>query len=107
MHLLIQALAEDGDDPEAMTVNYLDGTSIQRYQPIRDNSLSAKPPGGKVMSAFMGSARETQIASVRVRRGWFGKLVVQVRYKIERPGKPDSWPGTDLPRMRTLPMARR
>ncbi|EOD8984074.1 TPA: hypothetical protein MXV30_002841 [Pseudomonas aeruginosa] len=47
LHLLIQALAEDGDDPEAMTVNYLDGTSIQGYQPIRDNSLSAKPPGGR------------------------------------------------------------
>lgn len=27
------------------------------------------------MSTFMGSARETQIAAVRVRRGWFGKLV--------------------------------
>ncbi|MGP5741349.1 hypothetical protein [Pseudomonas aeruginosa] len=47
LHLLIQALAEDGDDPEAMTVNYLDGTSIQGYQPIRDNSLSAKPPRGR------------------------------------------------------------
>lgn len=46
------------------------------------------------MSAFMGSARETQIASVRVRRGWFGKLIVQVRYKIERPGSP--LPGREL-----------
>lgn len=46
------------------------------------------------MSVFMGSARETQIASVRVRRGWFGKLVVQVRYKIERPESP--LPGREL-----------
>ncbi|PBX05117.1 hypothetical protein CJT87_13185 [Pseudomonas aeruginosa] len=46
------------------------------------------------MSVFMGSARETQIASVRVRRGWFGKLVVQVRYKIERPESPI--PGREL-----------
>lgn len=46
------------------------------------------------MSTFMGSARETQIAAVRVRRGWFGKLVVQVRYKIERPESP--LPGREL-----------
>lgn len=45
------------------------------------------------MSTFIGSARETQIAAVRVRRGWFGKLVVQVRYKIERPKAP---PGREL-----------
>ncbi|HGT3090113.1 TPA: hypothetical protein ACM2XW_001401 [Pseudomonas aeruginosa] len=44
LHLLIQALAEDGDDSDAMPVSYLDGTSIQGYQPIRDNSLSATPP---------------------------------------------------------------
>ncbi|HEP9055965.1 TPA: hypothetical protein VDU98_005427 [Pseudomonas aeruginosa] len=48
------------------------------------------------MSAFMGSARETQIASVRVRRGWFGKLILQVRYKVVRarlnpPGQPVTW----------------
>ncbi len=47
-----------------------------------------------MMSTFMGSARETQIAAVRVRRGCFGKLVVQVRYKIERPESP--LPGREL-----------
>lgn len=47
-----------------------------------------------MMSTFMGSARETQIAAVRVRRGWFGKLVVRVRYKIERPESP--LPGREL-----------
>lgn len=47
-----------------------------------------------MMSTFMGSARKTQIAAVRVRRGWFGKLVVQVRYKIERPESP--LPGREL-----------
>ncbi|OWI61932.1 hypothetical protein CDC24_07715 [Pseudomonas aeruginosa] len=46
------------------------------------------------MSTFMGSARETQIAAVRVRRGCFGKLVLQVRYKIERPESP--LPGREL-----------
>lgn len=45
LHLLIQALAEDGEDPEAMPTSYLDGTSIQRHQPVRSNSLLATPPG--------------------------------------------------------------
>ncbi|AYW41542.1 TPA: hypothetical protein ACKPYC_000668 [Pseudomonas aeruginosa] len=45
LHLLIQALAEDGEDPEAMPTSYLDGTSIQGHQPVRSNSLLATPPG--------------------------------------------------------------
>lgn len=102
--LLIQALAEDGEDPDAMPTSYLDGTPIQGHQPVRSNSLWQHRRGA-MMSTFIGSARETQIAAVRVRRGWFGKLVVQVRYKIERPKAPP-WPGVDLPRMRALPLAR-
>ncbi|HCE8380037.1 TPA: hypothetical protein NHR78_004643 [Pseudomonas aeruginosa] len=45
LHLLIQALAEDGEDPEAMPTSYLDGTPIQGHQPVRSNSLLATPPG--------------------------------------------------------------
>ncbi|ERZ12378.1 hypothetical protein [Pseudomonas aeruginosa] len=45
LHLLIQALAEDGDDPEAVPTSYLDGTPIQGHQPVRSNSLLATPPG--------------------------------------------------------------
>lgn len=45
LHLLIQALAEDGEDPDAMPTSYLDGTLIQRHQPVRSNSLLATPPG--------------------------------------------------------------
>ncbi|MDV7781962.1 hypothetical protein R4J70_18440 [Pseudomonas aeruginosa] len=42
--LLIQALAEDGEDPDAMPTSYLDGTPIQGYQPVRSNGLLATPP---------------------------------------------------------------
>ncbi|EPM7289835.1 hypothetical protein ACTPT8_006222, partial [Pseudomonas aeruginosa] len=45
LNLLIQALAEDGEDPEAMPTSYLDGTPIQGHQPVRSNSLLATPPG--------------------------------------------------------------
>ncbi len=45
LHLLIQALAEDSEDPDAMPTSYLDGTSIQGHQPVRSNSLLATPPG--------------------------------------------------------------
>lgn len=45
LHLLIQALAEDGEDPDAMQTSYLDGTPIQGHQPVRSNSLLATPPG--------------------------------------------------------------
>ncbi|HEQ0203722.1 TPA: hypothetical protein VDW83_002207 [Pseudomonas aeruginosa] len=45
LNLLIQALAEDGEDPDAMPTSYLDGTPIQGYQPVRSNSLLATPPG--------------------------------------------------------------
>ncbi|HCF6685017.1 TPA: hypothetical protein NII49_006080 [Pseudomonas aeruginosa] len=45
LHLLIQAIAEDGEDPDAMPTSYLDGTLIQRHQPVRSNSLLATPPG--------------------------------------------------------------
>ncbi|AUA83909.1 hypothetical protein ACLBSY_26670 [Pseudomonas aeruginosa] len=45
LHLLIQALAEDGEDPDTMPTSYLDGTSIQGHQPVRSNSLLATPPG--------------------------------------------------------------
>lgn len=45
LHLLIQALAEDGEDPDAMPTSYLDGTPIQGHQPVRSNSLLATPPG--------------------------------------------------------------
>ncbi|HCF7133052.1 TPA: hypothetical protein ACGW39_004283 [Pseudomonas aeruginosa] len=45
LNLLIQALAEDGEDPDAMPTSYLDGTPIQGHQPVRSNSLLATPPG--------------------------------------------------------------
>ncbi|HCL3183055.1 TPA: hypothetical protein N2A19_004144 [Pseudomonas aeruginosa] len=45
LHLLIQALAEDGEDPDAMPTSYLDGKPIQGHQPVRSNSLLATPPG--------------------------------------------------------------
>ncbi|PBL51953.1 hypothetical protein [Pseudomonas aeruginosa] len=45
LHLLIQALAEDGEDPDAMPTNYLAGTPIQGHQPVRSNSLLATPAG--------------------------------------------------------------
>lgn len=45
LHLLIQALAEDGEDPDAMPTSYLDGTPIQGHQSVRSNSLLATPPG--------------------------------------------------------------
>ncbi|MDI4064597.1 hypothetical protein QK416_11280 [Pseudomonas aeruginosa] len=45
LHLLIQALAEDGEDTDAMPTSYLDGTPIQGHQPVRSNSLLATPPG--------------------------------------------------------------
>ncbi|HBP5505585.1 hypothetical protein [Pseudomonas aeruginosa] len=45
LHLLIKALAEDGEDPDAVPTSYLDGTPIQGHQPVRRNSLLATPPG--------------------------------------------------------------
>lgn len=45
LHLLIQALAEDGEDPDAVPTSYLDGTPIQGHQPVRSNILLATPPG--------------------------------------------------------------
>ncbi|HEQ0018829.1 TPA: hypothetical protein VDW60_004479 [Pseudomonas aeruginosa] len=44
LHLLIQALAEDGEDPDAVPTSYLDGTPIQGHQLVRSNSLLATPP---------------------------------------------------------------
>lgn len=43
-----------------------------------------------------GRSKCTEIDAVRVRRGWFGKLILQVRYKVVRsrlnpPGLPVTW----------------
>ncbi|MCY1301003.1 hypothetical protein D9M70_505920 [compost metagenome] len=43
-----------------------------------------------------GRTKCTEIDAVRARRGWFGRLILQVRYKVVRarlnpPGQPVTW----------------
>lgn len=43
-----------------------------------------------------GRSKFAEIDAVRVRRGWFGKLILQMRYKVVRarlnpPGQPVTW----------------
>lgn len=43
-----------------------------------------------------GRSKRTEIDAVRMRRGWFSKLILQVRYKVVRsrlnpPGLPVTW----------------
>jgi len=43
-----------------------------------------------------GRSKCTEIDAVRMRRGWFGRLILQVRYKVVRarlnpPGQPVTW----------------